>query len=206
MLAVAAIPLLLVVPVSCAPKQGKVELEASQALGSMLAQETMHAAGAKKHVVLILPQWGANSTVGESFTATLKKHGVSVESTVTAYVGDPMGRQPIGLKSTDFFNALKKGAGTGAIVSLAGAPLLDGQDATQVNPNHPPVLVVATSSLGNVLGIPADRAYLSGLLSAKVVQLAIVGGESQTNTMPAGKSDSTEQLFFQNYTILRSGD
>jgi len=101
---------------------------------------------------------------------------------------------------------LQKGAGAGAIVSLAGAPLLNGQEATQVNPSHPPVLVVAASSLGNVLGVPTDQGYLSGLLNAKVVRLAIVGGESQTNVKPAGKLDATEQLFFQNYTILRSGD
>ena len=68
------------------------------------------------------------------------------------------------------------------------------------------MLVVATSSLGNVLGVPTDRAYLSDLLNAKVVQLAIVGGESQINATSAGKTDATEQLFFQNYTILRSGD
>jgi hypothetical protein len=170
----------------------------------MLARETVHAAGTKKQVVLILPQWAGNSTVGESFTAALRKQGVSVESTVMADVGDPMGRQPLGLKSTDFFNALQKGAGVGAIVSLAGAPLLNGQEATQVKLNHPPVLVVATSSLGNVLGIPAEQAYLSGLLNAKVVQLAIVGGESQTNAKPG--ADATEQLFFQNYTILRGAD
>jgi hypothetical protein len=199
-------PLVLLVLVSCSPKEGRVELQASQVLGTVLARETVHAAGSKKQVVLIVPQWAANSTVGESFTAALKKQGVSVESTIIAEVGDPMGRQALGLKSTDFFKVLQKGAGAGAIVSLAGAPLLNGQNATQVNPNHPPMLVVATSSLGNVLGVPADRAYLSGLLNAKVVQLAIVGGESQTNANPAGKTDPTEQLFFQNYTILRSGD
>jgi len=83
---------------------------------------------------------------------------------------------------------------------------LNSQDTARLNPNHPPVLVVATTSLGNVMGIPADRGYLSGLLQAKVLRLAIVSGESEPNAKPAGKTDSTEQLFFQHYSILRSSD
>ncbi len=190
--------------VSCSSRESKLLLEPSQALGTVLAGETVKVAGIKKQVVLILPQWAANSTAGESFKTALKKQGVTIAFTTSADMGDPMGRSPIGLKSADFFNALEKGADTGAIVSLAGAPLLNAQDLARLNSNHPPVLVVTTSSLGNVLGAPADETYLSRLLDAKVIQLAIVDGKYESNAQSAGKTDATQQLFFQHYSILRN--
>ena len=131
---------------------------------------------------------------------------MTVAFTLSAEMGDPMGRNPIGLKPVDFFKALEKGASVGAIVSLAGAPFLNAQAKAQLSPIHPPALVVATSSLGNVLGVPGDRLSLSGLLDTKVIQLAIVDGESGPNEQSAGKTDATHRLFIQHYTILRSHD
>ena len=202
----AAITAVLLALTSCSPKENKLQLEPSQALGAELARETRQAAGMKKQVVLILPQWAANSTTGESFKAALKKQSLTVAFTIVANVGDPMGRDPLSLKSADFLNALQKGAETGAIVSLAGAPLLNTQDMAQVGASHPPVLVVATRSLGNVLGVPVDRNYLTGLLDAKVVQLAIVDRDSELDSKPTGQVDATQQLFSQNYSILRGHD
>lgn len=197
--------------VSCGHKVSKQMQGPSQALGTVLAQKTVRAAGTKKQVVLILPQWASHSTVEGSFKAELQKDGVTVAFTLLANVGDPMGRNPLALKSTDFFDALHKDADAGAIVSLAGAPLLNTQDMARLNPNHPPVLVVATRSLGygsfgDVLGVPANRNYLTSLLDAKVVQLAIVDGGSELNAKPGGKTNATQQLFFQHYTILRGHD
>lgn len=160
----------------------------------------------KKQVVLILPQRAANSTTEERFKAALKKQNLTVAFTIVADVGDPMGRNPLSLKSADFLDALQKGADTGAIISLAGAPLLNTQDMAQLAASHPPVLVVATRSLGDVLGVPVDRNYLTGLLDAKVVQLAIVDGNSEPDAKPTGKVDATQQLFSQNYSILRGHD
>jgi hypothetical protein len=63
---------------------------------------------------------------------------------------------------------------------------------------------VASKSLGNVMGVPADLDSLADLLNAKVIQLAIVDGNSEPSAAPAGKTDATQQLFFQHYCIFRS--
>ena len=197
-----ALPILLLV--SCGRNEDDTMLGPSRALGVVLAGETALAAGTKKQVVLILPRWGANSTAAESFKAELRKRDLIVASTLLAEVGDPMGRSAPGMKAEDFFDALEKGAGAGAIVSLAGAPLLDASDMARMNSNQTPVLVVASRSLGNVVGVPADGNYLAGLVDARVVQLAIVDGNSEPSAAPAGKTDATQQLFFQHYYIFRS--
>ena len=195
---------LLVLLAACTPKETKLLLEPSQALGTVLAEETVRIAGAKKQVVLIVPHWAPASAVGESFKAALKKQGVAIAFTQSADMGDPMGHNPIGLKSTDFFAALDKGAGAGVIVSLAGAPFLSTQDAARLSSGHPPVLVVATASLGEVMGLPGDRSYLASLLEAKMIQMAIVDGESEPAAQPSGKMNFTQQSFFQHYRILRN--
>ena len=191
---------------SCTPKETRLLLEPSQALGAVLAAETVHVAGAKKSVILIVPKWAANSAVGESFKAALKKQGVNIAFTLSADTGDPMGRDLIGLKSADFFSALEKSASAGAIVSLAGAPFLNDQDVARLGSDHPPVLVVATSSLGEVMGIPGNRPYLAGLLKAKIIQLAIADGEPESASQVSEKLDANQQLFAQHYRILRNSD
>jgi hypothetical protein len=207
--AVVAMTFLSLVLLSCARKESKLMLEPGQSLGAVLAEETVQAVGTKKTVVLILPQWAANSTAVESFKTALKSQGVTVTFSLLANVGSPMDRNGVGLKSADFFEALGKSDSAGAIVSLAGPPLLNAPDMTRLNSGHPPVLVVATQSLGydpngSVLGVPADQNYLTGLLDAKVIQLAIVDNRDQSNTDSSGKLDATHQSFFQHYTILRS--
>jgi len=198
--------LLLFALTSCAPKETKLLLEPAQALGTVLAEETARAAGAKKQVVLILPQWAAQSTAGESFKAALKKQGVSIAFTLSADVGDRMGRNPIGLKPADFLEALEKGKDSGVIVSLAGVPALGPQDIGRLGSGHPAVLVVATSSLGNALGVPSDQLNLASLLDAKIIQLAIIDSEAAPAAPPPAKMDATRQSFNQHYRILLKPD
>jgi hypothetical protein len=197
--------LLMLVLASCR-KETSLLLEPSQVLGAVLAEETARVAGTKKQVVLIVPKWAASSAVGESFKAALKKNGLHIAFTLSADMGDPMGRDLIGLKAADFFSALEKSASAGAVVSLAGAPFLNEQDAARLGSEHPPVLVVATSSLGEVMGIPGNLPYIAGLLKAKIIQLAIVDGKPEPASQVSEKRDANQQLFSQHYRILRTFD
>src|SRR6186713_371254 len=89
---------------SCTPKQTKSLLAPTETLGPVLAKETARAAGNKKSVAIIShdASWGPPSTVEESFKAALKKEGISVTSTKSVNLGDPMRSGEVGLKSTDF--------------------------------------------------------------------------------------------------------
>jgi hypothetical protein len=189
---------------SCAPTETKVLLGPSQALGTVLAEEAVRLAGPGKQIALICPDanWGAASTVEEAFRSALKKQGIASVIATAANLGDPMRRGQVGLKGGDFLAALDKSAGAGAIVSLAGAPLLNGTDAVRVPSEHPPVLVVATASLGNVPGIWGDPVQLGRLLDAKTIDLAIIDGADPI-AQSSGKSDAAHTLFSQNYRILR---
>ena len=189
---------------SCAPKETKVLLGPSEALGTVLAEETTRMAGARKQVAIISPDtsWGAASTVEESFKNALKKRGFTIVTAKAANLGNPLRRGRVGLKSEDFLDALDKSPGPGAIVSFAGAPMLSPGDAARIHTDHPPVLVVATASLGNVPGIWGDPLQLAGLLEAKTIDLAIIDGADPA-APPSGKSDAEHALFAQNYRILR---
>ena len=197
--------LLLLALTSCTPTQTKLLFDRSEALGVVLAEETARIAGANKQVALILPHWGAASTVGESLKTALKKRGVTIVLTHSADVGDPMRRGSLGLKSADFLAVMEKAAGAGAVVSLAGAPLLKPEDPTHLSPSHPPVIVVATASLGNVMGIPGDPLHLTGLLETRLIQLAIIDG-ADPDAQPSPKTDAIHQTFAQNYRLLRRPD
>jgi hypothetical protein len=200
LLAAAGVVLLL----SCTPKETKVLLGPSEALGTVLADEAARIAGARKQVAIISPDanWGAVSAVEEAFKSAMKKQGYTTVTAKAANLGDPMRRSQLGLKAGDFLEALDKSADAGAIVSFAGAPMLGPGDATPVKPGHPPVLVVATASLGNVPGIWGDPVQLARLLDAKTVDLVVVDGADPA-AQPAGKSDAAHALFAQNYSILR---
>jgi hypothetical protein len=197
---------MLLVLTSCTSKETKALLEPSQALGTVLAEEAVRAAGSRKQVILIVPQWGGTCTVGESLKTALRKQGLTALLTLTADVGDPMGRGALGVKPDDFSKALEQAAGVGIVVSLAGAPLLTPEQAAQLSPQHPPVLVVATASLGNVIGVTGDRRRLESLLEARAVQLAIVDGAPEPAAPPAARMDSARELFSQHYRILRRPD
>lgn len=107
------------------------------------------------------------------------------------------------MKAADFIEALDKSAGAGAVVSFAGAPLLQQSDAARLSTGqHPPVLVVATMTLGTVPGVASDRLLLANLLEAGIIQLAIVDG-ADPSAPAAGKGDADHELFVQNYRILR---
>ena len=189
---------------SCTPKETQVLLQSSEALGAVLAEETVRVAGAKKRVAIISPaNWGPTSTAEEAFTAALKKQGFSAFTVKSADLGDPMRRGQVGLKSADFFEALQNAADAGAVVSFAGAPLLAPGDAARLSPEHPPVLVVATATLGKVRGLWANPAQLGRLLDARIIQLAIIDGGPESAAQSPGKTDATHQLFAQNYRILR---
>jgi hypothetical protein len=193
---------LLAVFVSCTPAETKRLLEPSQALGLVLAEEAVHAAGSGKQIVLILPQWGATATAAESLKAALKQRGIAIAATVSADVGDPMRSGLQGLKSEDFFAALEKAGASGVVISLAGAPMLKPGDQNRLSTPHPSVIIVGTASLGNVMGVPSNPEQLAILLDAGAVQIAIADGADST-TQTSGKADSIHQTFAQNYRILR---
>jgi len=189
---------------SCKPKETRVLLQPSQALGVVLAEQTAQLTGAKKRVAIITPDanWGPASTVEESFKAAIQKQGFSIVTAKSANLGDPMRSGEVGLKAADFLEALGKSSGAGAIVSFAGAPLLKPGDAARVPVEHPPVLVVSTATLGNLPGVRGEPMQLGRLLDARVIQLAIVDG-SQPAT---AKADATHELFAQHYRVLRRPD
>jgi hypothetical protein len=192
---------------ACKPREVQVLLEPSQALGSVLAEEAIRLAGTKKQVALITPDasWGPPSTVEEALKSALKKHGVTVLTAKAAELGNPMFSGEIGLKAKDFYEALERSAGAGAVISLAGAPLVKPGDGVRLSSDHPPVLVVATAMLGNKIGLRGDHVQLARLLEARVIQLAIIDGASPAANL-AGKPDATRELFARNYRILRRPD
>lgn len=188
----------------CGSKETRALLQPPQALGLVLADEAAHAAGAKKQIAVISPDanWGPLSTTEEAFRAAMKKQGFSVLTAKLASLGDPMRSRP-GLKAADFLDAMDKSADAGAVVSFAGAPLLQQGDAARLSPGqHPPVLVVATMTLGTVPGVASDRSLLADLLEAGINQLAIVDG-ADPSAPAAAKGDADHELFVQNYRILR---
>ena len=189
---------------SCTPKETQVLLEPSHALGTVLAEETVRAAGTKKRITIISPDvnWGPASTVEEAFRVALKKQGVSVVATKTANLGDPMRSGPVGLKSVDFFDAMKSAVGAGAVVSFVGAPLLAPGEEARLNPDHPPVLVVATTMLGSVPGVATPRMQLARMLDAGTIQVAFIDGTEPTG-QAADKTDAAHELFAKHYRQLR---
>jgi hypothetical protein len=189
---------------SCAPKETKALLAPSEALGTVLAEEIVRVAGANKRVAVITPDasWGAASTVEEAFRNAAKKQGLTLVTAKAANLGNPMRRGQVGLKAADFLEAVDKSADAGALVSLAGSPLLSPADAARVRSGHPAVLVVATASLGNVPGVWADPMDLGRLLEAKAIDLAIVDGGDPAAQRP-GNADAAHALFAQNYRVLR---
>jgi hypothetical protein len=190
--------------VSCGPKPMQELLQPGEALAKVLSEETARTAGAKKRIALIThdPTWGTLSTVEESFRAAMKKQGFTLDTVKAANLGDPMSATQIGLKGSDFAEALEKSNGAGAVVSFVGGPRLLAEDIARVPQEHPPVLVVATARLGTQIGVPTEPARLAALLDAKVIQMAIIDGADPS--APGGtKSDAMHQLFAQNYRLLR---
>ncbi|MGD0261684.1 MAG: hypothetical protein ABSD29_17980 [Verrucomicrobiota bacterium] len=188
----------------CTSKETRALLQPPQALGIVLADEAARAAGARKQVAVITPDasWGPSSIAEEAFRAAMKKQGFSVLTAKSANLGDPMRSRP-GLKAADFVEALEKSADAGAVVSFAGAPLLRQGDAARLGPGqHPPVLVVATMTLGTGPGVASDRLLLANLLEAGIIHLAIIDGADH-GALEAAKGDATQELFARNYRILR---
>lgn len=195
---------LCLVSVSCKKKEVQAWQDSSQALGAVLAEETAKAAGNKKEIALISPTPAgvAPSKVQEAFESALKKKGYSITGTKTADVGDPMRPGPVGLKAADFFEALEKFSQAGAVVSLAGPPMLKPGEESRSGSAHPPILVVATASLGNTPGFPGEKVRLAEMVDAGLIQSAIVDGAEPA--APAAKdSDSTRKVFNENFRILR---
>ena len=188
----------------CTSKETRALLQPPQALGNVLASEAARAAGAKKQVAVISPDanWGPTSTAEEAFRSAMKKRGFSIINAGSVTLGDPMRSRP-GLKAADFFGALEKSTEAGAVVSFAGAPLLTENDVVRLRSGqHPPVLVVATMTLGAVPGVATDRSFLADLLGAGAIQLAIVDGADPSAAQP-DRSDTDRALFAQNYRFLR---
>jgi hypothetical protein len=189
----------------CKPSETQTLLEPSKALAAVLAEEAIHAAGANKRIAVIThdDSWGAPSTVEKDFDDAVEKAGFSVSTAKAAFLGDPMHRSGLGLQPEDFFEALQNATDAGVIVSFAGAPLLAPEDVTKAPHDHPPIVVVATRMLGGELGVPATADRLNNLLGAKVIQVAIVNGGSDSDPAESGKTDDAHRTFAQNFTILR---
>ncbi len=192
---------------SCTPNKTKTALKPSQALGVVLAEEAARAAGANHQVAVISPDtnWGPMSIAETAFRAAMKIKGYSVTTAKSANLGDPMKMRVVGLKKTDFLEALAQSGGAGAVVSFCRAPLLSPGDAGRVGTGHSPVLVVATMMLGTEPGVPGNRALLTNLLAEKIIELAIVDGADPTASK-AGNGAAAHDLFAQNYSILRPAD
>jgi len=203
-LAASVITVFLLAFTSCTRKKVQSLLAPSIALGTVLAEEVMQAAGTKKQIAVISPDanWGPASTVEEAFKSALKSKGFSVVTAKVANLGDPMRPGSFGLMAPDFAEALEKSGAAGAVVSFAGGPLLWQGEGARLSSQHPPVFVVATVMLGNVPGVATDRRQLQAMLDAGVVQLAIVDGAEPE----AAKGDATHELFAQNFHRLRKGD
>ncbi len=193
--------------VGCNPNKTQTALQPPQALGVVLAEEVARAAGANRQVAVISPDknWGPMSITETAFRTAMKSKGYSVVTAKSANLGDPMKMREVGLKGTDFLEALGQSGGVGAVVSFCGAPLLSPGDAGQVGTGHPPVLVAATIMLGTEPGVPCDRSLLTNLLAAKIIQLVIVDGPDSA-APNSGQGDAAHVLFAQNYTILRSAN
>jgi hypothetical protein len=191
--------------VSCKPNETKTLLKPSQALAAVLAEEAIQAAGTNKQIAVISHDdaWGPPSSVEQTFKAAVQREGFSAFTAKSAYLGNSMGRGGVGLQPDDFFEAMQKAAGAGAIVSFAGPPLLKPDDAARLPPSHPPILIVATATLGDQHGVPAKRERLASLLKAKIIQAAIINGGSDFTAPRSGKTDATHELFARCYAILR---
>jgi len=198
--------LLLLLP-GCNPKEVQALLEPSQALGEVLAKEAVRLAGANRSITLIThdSSWGPPSTAEQALRAALKKQKATVDFVKAANLGNPMLSGEVGLKAADFFEAMEKSAKADAVISLVGAPQLNEADAARLTSTHPPVLVVATASLGDKMGVHTDPVRLASLLEAKLIQLAIIDGEDPT-AQPTAKPDPHRALFAQHYRILRPAE
>ena len=196
--------LLLLLP-GCQPnKEVQALVEPSQALGQVLAQEAVRLAGANRSITLITHDnsWGPQSTAEQALRASLKKQNATLDLVQAAPLGNPMLSGDVGLKGADFFEAMEKSTKAGAVISLVGPPLIKEGEAARLTSAHPPVLVVATASLGDKMGVHTDPVQLASLLEAKVIQLAIIDGEDPT-PQPTTKPDPLRALFAQHYRILR---
>jgi hypothetical protein len=195
--------LLLLLP-GCQPKEVQALLEPSQALGEVLAEEAVRLAGANRSITLIThdASWGPPSTAEQALRAALKRQKATLDFVKTANLGNPMLSGEVGLSAADFFETMEKSAKAGAVISLVGAPQLKEGDAARLGSTHPPVLVVATASLGDKMGVHADPLRLASLLEAKLIQLAIIDSNEPT-AQPTDKQDPHRALFAQRYRILR---
>jgi len=198
--------LLLTLAAGCKPSKEQTLLEPSQALGKVLAEETIRVTGVNKQVVIIVrggPAAGESPTE-EALRSALKKSGITIV-TVKADVGNPMMMNGLGLTAADFFGAMDKSAGAGAVISLVGAPLLAPGDDAHLGSHHPPVLVVATGMLGNRIGVRNTPELLARLLQSKVIQLALIDG-AEPIPPATGTGDAIHEIFAQNYHVLRQAD
>ncbi len=192
---------LLLILAACKPSGVDGVLDVTAALRKVLAVETAQAATASKQVILLAPKiaQGPAASLGDEFKAALKAEGLSVEVQLVD-LGDPMSYGNYGWKAADFFEAVQKHAGVGAIVSLIGLPKLGASDLARVPANHPPILAVATRQIGLAPGVSPPPGALEQMLKTKVVQIAIVEGTGTT----VGKSDKAYKIFDQHFQILRA--
>jgi hypothetical protein len=198
--------LLLLLP-SCQQKEVRALLEPSQALGEVLAEEAIRLAGANRSITLIThdSSWGPPSTAEQALRTALKKQKATLDCVKAANLGNPMLSGEVGLKAVDFFETMEKSGKAGAVISLVGAPQLEEGDGARLSSRHPPVLILATASLGDKMGVHTDTVRLARLLEAKLIQLAIIDG-NDPNPQLTDKPNTHRALFAKHYRILRPTD
>ena len=184
----------------CKPKAVSELNDTTDALFTVLADETAQAAAGKTQVIVIARSGpdGKPAEVAAQAVAALKKKQLAPE-VKTVSLGDPMKFDSYGWSAANFMEVVQQNPDAGAVVSLVGAPVLKGPDLARVPAKRPPVLVVAVSHMGTIPGVPAEQRVIGPLLNSKIVQLAIVNGtETPTETTEAHK------VFGQTYTRLRA--
>jgi hypothetical protein len=186
----------------CGPKKTEEFLGPAKVLGLVVGDEVLRLAGAKKKVLIISPdkEWGPPSTTELALKKELE-HGGCAVSVRNASLGDPMHSGIIGLKKEEFIDAVASAGDCGAIVSLAGAPLMLPSESLPGGKTHPPVLVVATAMLGVVPGVPGDRMQLAKLLEAQIIQAGVIDSEPQADATPG--ADKKMKSFNEHYRFLR---
>src|SRR5258708_6018433 len=107
-----------------------------QAVGQIMAEETLRVAGHTGGVVLVTTDTAHAPELKvqiEAFEKELKRRGITVKEKVTLDPGDnPKYRPGAGLSAKRFLKIVRKHPGTDAIVSFVGAPQLSEVEIAQL--------------------------------------------------------------------------
>lgn len=160
-----------------------------QALGEVLAQETIKLLGTGGHVIVLARDTAtfpnpASDAQLERFQQTLKKAGVKITTTHLLKMN------PIGLMMVppgDFLEIIKKNTEADVIVSFLGPPALTDEQFAKLGDKHPKIVAVCSGEM------PA-RLNLKPMFDEKMLQAAIL---SRKNPSPRSTSGGPRDQFDQ---------